>query len=209
MMRWLRPSSAQIGRFLKEQKHAPFSYSHVGATQTTPPQGHRINHARAILGHGEASFTAACAALKNWEMFKQPWTRIEPQAAPLRENEVVAILARVLGVWFVNACRIIYVVDEAGDTVRRFGFGFGTLAHHVAQGEERFLVEWNQSSGEVHFEVLSFCKPRFWGMKLLPGLAMQCQKQFAQGAVERMRRAVAASIKPEAGKALAMQAASR
>jgi len=47
----------------------------------------------------------------------------------------VAILARSIGLWWLNACRIVYVVDK----VDKFGFAYGTLPDHAGSGEER----WN------------------------------------------------------------------
>ena len=38
-----------------------------------------------------------------------------------------------LGLWWLNACRIVYVVDEAGP-VTRFGFAYGTLPGHAGSG---------------------------------------------------------------------------
>ena len=51
---------------------------------------------------------------------------------------MVAILARSIGLWWLNACRIVAVVDEDGP-VKRFGFAYGTLPDHAGSGEERFL----------------------------------------------------------------------
>ena len=53
----------------------------------------------------------------------------------------------LLGLWWLNACRIVYVVDEAGP-VTKFGFAYGTLPGHAGTGEERFLVEWDRASDE-------------------------------------------------------------
>ena len=39
----------------------------------------------------------------------------------------------LLGLWWLNACRIVYVVDEAGP-VTRFGFAYGTLPGHAGSG---------------------------------------------------------------------------
>ena len=67
-------------------------------------------------------------------------------------------MARRLGLWWLNACRIVYVVDEEGP-VTRFGFAYGTLPGHAGAGEERFLVEWDRASGEVWYDILAFSRP--------------------------------------------------
>ena len=36
-------------------------------------------------------------------------------------------MGRAIGFWWLNACRIVYVVDEAGP-ITQFGFAYGTLA---------------------------------------------------------------------------------
>ena len=55
----------------------------------------------------------------------------------------------------VNACRVVYVVDEE-EPIQRYGFAYGTLPDHAETGEERFLVEWNRASGEVWYDILAF-----------------------------------------------------
>jgi uncharacterized protein (UPF0548 family) len=57
-------------------------------------------------------------------------TLIEP-------GQTVAVLTRVCGLWSLNACRIVYVIQED----RRFGYAYGTLPEHAESGEERFLVD--------------------------------------------------------------------
>ena len=71
----------------------------------------------------------------------------------------MAVIARRLGLWWLNACRIVYVVDEPGP-VSRYGFAYGTLPDHAGSGEERFLVEWDRASGEVWYDILAFSRPQ-------------------------------------------------
>ena len=60
--------------------------------------------------------------------------------APITEGTVVGVLGRHFGVWSLNACRIVYVIEEQASPLRRYGFAFGTLPAHVERGEERFTV---------------------------------------------------------------------
>ena len=69
------------------------------------------------------------------------------------------MIARRFGLWWLSACRIVYVVDEA-EPISRFGFAYGTLPDHAGTGEERFLVEWDRQSGEVWYEILAFSRPQ-------------------------------------------------
>ncbi len=80
------------------------------------------------------------------------------QESPIETGAVVAVIARLLGLWWLNACRIVYVVDEPGP-IRRFGFAYGTLPDHAGTGEERFLIEWDVASGAVWYDILAFSRP--------------------------------------------------
>src|SRR5436190_617135 len=83
---------------------------------------------------------------RRWEQFRRGWVGAWPPGTPIRAGEVVAIVARLAGLWWLSACRIVYVMDEPGP-VRRYGFAYGTLPDHAGAGEERFLVEWDRESG--------------------------------------------------------------
>jgi uncharacterized protein (UPF0548 family) len=126
-----KPSERLILDFLEQQRHEPFSYSEVGLSLDGTPAGYDLDHNRVILGKGRRVFEASCDALKRWEMFPGPWTRIEPPGTLIQEGNVVAMLAHVSGLWWLNACRILYLLDES-EPLRRFGFAYGTLPRHVA-----------------------------------------------------------------------------
>ena len=115
-----KPSVESIRSFLTAQSKLPFSYSAVGATATTPPAGYVVDHTRIKLGEGEPVFHAAKAALERWEHFRLGWVETWPQDVPIKPGEVVAILGRAGGLWWLNSCRIVYVVDESGP-ITQFG----------------------------------------------------------------------------------------
>jgi uncharacterized protein (UPF0548 family) len=102
---------------------------------------------------------------------------------------VVAVVARVLGVWWVNACRVVYAVDEAGP-VCRFGFAYGTLPGHAESGEERFQVEWDRSDDAVYYDILAFSRPRHLLARLGYPLTRRTQRRFARDSAAAMLRAV-------------------
>src|SRR4051812_15333857 len=110
-----RPTADDVGRFLEVQRGLAVNY------QSGLLAGFQVDQARAELGRGEACFLAACAAIKDWRMFPSEWTGISPSRAPIEVNQVVAVLARVCGVWWLNCCRIVAVTDDH-EPVRRFGF---------------------------------------------------------------------------------------
>ena len=54
----------------------------------------------------------AKAALGRWQQFRLGWVEVWSPETPIQTGEVVAVIARNLGLWWLNACRIVYVVDE-------------------------------------------------------------------------------------------------
>jgi uncharacterized protein (UPF0548 family) len=101
----------------------------------------------------------------------------------------VAVIARNLGLWWINACRIIYLVDEK-EPARRYGFAYGTLPDHAEMGEERFLVELDRASGEVWYDILAFSRPQHLLTWLGYPYVRRVQKRFAKDSAAAMIRSV-------------------
>jgi uncharacterized protein (UPF0548 family) len=97
--------------------------------------------------------------------------------------------AHALGLWWLNACRIVYVIDEAAP-VRRFGFAYGTLPAHVEEGEERFSIE-QLADGSVWYDLRAFSRPRYWPVRLAKPVARRLQRRFVRESQAAMQRAVA------------------
>jgi len=186
MIRFRCPTPAALDAFRAAQAELPFTYPSVGSTATTPPPGYTVDRTRVQLGEGEAVFRAARAALERWEQFNLGWVKALPTDLPLRAGEVVAVVARLVGVWWVNACRIVYAVDEP----TRFGFAYGTLPDHAESGEERFLVEWDQTTDAVWYDIVAFSRPRHPLARLGYPLTRRAQRRFAHDSADAMRRAV-------------------
>lgn len=184
-----KPSPASIGDFRTAQTKLDFSYAAVGATATVPPAGYVVDRTRFHLGNGEQVFQAAKRAFERWEQFHLGWVRAVPADLPIRPGEVIAVVARVLGVWFVNACRVVYVVDEVGPATR-FGFAYGTLPDHVESGEERFVIEWNRSDDSVWYDILAFSRPRNPLARIGYPLTRRFQRRFASHSGLAMKRAI-------------------
>ena len=192
MLSLRKPSAAQIRAFLETQARLDFTYAAVGATAGTPPPGYVVDHTRIRLGDGERVFLAGRAALGRWEQFRLGWVEAEPPETPIKEGQVVAVLARSLGLWSLNACRLVAVVDEDGP-VRRFGFAYGTLPDHAESGEERFLVEWDRSDGGVWYDIRAFSRPRHFLARLGYRWVRRVQKRFGRDSAAAMVRAVGRS----------------
>jgi uncharacterized protein (UPF0548 family) len=186
-----RPTTGQIRAFIVAQAQTPFSYPEVGASRREPPAGYTCDHNRVELGRGRAVFDKAVAALRRWQMFAVDGVELCWPSAPIEAGTTVAILAGGRGVWSLNACRIVYVVDEE-DGLTRIGFAYGTLADHVVRGEERFLIEWSRQSDAVHYDLLAFSRPGSLLVGLGRPLLRMVQRRFARHSLDAMRRAVSA-----------------
>jgi uncharacterized protein (UPF0548 family) len=183
-----RPSSEAIRAFLASQANLGFTYAAVGATASAPPEGYAVDHTRTKLGVGEEVFTKAKAALQRWEQFRLGWVEAWSPEATIASGDGVAVVARVLGLWWLNACRVVYVVDEPGP-VSRYGFAYGTLPDHAGAGEERFLVEWDRASGKVWYDILAFSRPRLFLTQLGYPYMRWVQKRFGRESAAAMLKA--------------------
>jgi uncharacterized protein (UPF0548 family) len=184
-----KPSAESTRRFLARQADLPFTYAAVGATAGVAPVGFVVDRARVRLGTGEGVFRAACAALRRWEQFRLGWVEAGPPDTPIRAGAVVAVAGRAVGLWWLNACRIVYVTDVAGP-VERFGFAYGTLPGHAASGEERFLVEWDREDDDVWYDILAFSRPNHWLTRLGYPVVRRLQRRFGRDSAASMLRAV-------------------
>ena len=189
-----RPSAETMREFLASQSRLGFTYSAVGATASVPPAGYLVDHTRIKLGQGEATFTKAKDALGRWDEFRLGWLEAWSPQTPIQVAEVVAVVARNLGLWWLNACRIVYVVDEVG-SVSRYGFAYGTLPDHAGTGEERFLVEWDHASGDVWYDILAFSRPHHFLTRLGYPYMRRVQKRFGKESAAAMLRAVGGKSK--------------
>ncbi len=188
MLSLRRPSTETIRKFLAVQSKLGFTYTAVGATASVPPAGYAVDHTRVKLGEGDEVFARGRAALERWEQFHLGWVEVHSPQTRICTGEVVAVIARPIGLWSLNACRIIEVIDENGP-VRRFGFAYGTLPDHAATGEERFLVEWDQTSGEVWYDILAFSRPHQFLSRLGYWSMRRVQKRFRRESAAAMVRA--------------------
>ena len=184
------PTTVAITHFLQEQAVQPFSYPAIGATQSTPPAGYVVDHNCVQLGRGPACYEAACAALQRWEMFNLGWLHLCWPTTPVTTGATVGVLAQVFGIHILNACRIVYTIDETTVDATRYGFAYGTLPGHIEQGEERFLIEWRHTDDSVWYDILAFSQPHHWLIRLGYPVARIFQKRFGRDSKAAMWRAI-------------------
>lgn len=167
----------------------PYSYEHVGATRTTPPEGWNVDRYGGVVGHGADDWARAKKAVDDLVMFDLGWTHLM-QHNGVRPGVEVVFAAWLFGVWTVNACRIVYTVDDSDDTRARYGFAYGTLGQHALRGEELFCAEWDKQTDEVRFEVFKFSKPQHLVVQLFMPVARYFQERFNRDCIDRVRREV-------------------
>lgn len=190
MFQLTRPTQEKIAQFLADQGALPFTYPHVGATANTPPAEYDCDRARFLLGQGQSAFNAGCEALRAWTQFDLGWTAALPRVTPLEKDRCVAVVARALGLWTMNAARIVYVISSN----TQFGFAYGTLPGHVESGEERFLIELDTATGDVWYDILAFSRPNHPLAKLAYPLVRRLQEKFRQDSAKAMLRAVSKTL---------------
>jgi uncharacterized protein (UPF0548 family) len=161
----------------------------VGDTAGATPAGYVVDLTRVELGKGQRVFERAKAGLESWEQFRLGWLEAWPGDTPIEAGRAVAVVAHVIGAWWLNACRIVYVVDEQRP-IRRFGFAYGTLPGHIEAGEERFLLEWDPANDTVSYDIRAFSRPRHVLARLGYPLVRRMQKQFGRDSAAAMRRHV-------------------
>ena len=200
-----KPSQEIVAQFIASQRELPFSYAAVGATKVAAIAdglpGYNVDHNRIRLGEGAETYRRAVAALKSWRQFELGWVTVVPPGEPLDVGTTVAVRFRVFGLWWLNAARIVYVIDESierglagsGDggqaPTSRFGFAYGTLPDHVERGEERFCVEW-RADDSVWYDIHAFSRPKHPLVRLGYPVARTLQKRFVRESLRVMGKAI-------------------
>ena len=184
-----KPSDERIGKFIESQSRLEFTYPSVGTTRDGDhPSGFVVDHNRIRLGEGQATFDVAKRALCDWQHYRFDWIELHRPDGDPEPEQTVGVLARALGLWVLNACRVVYVIEE--QPLRRFAFAYGTLPEHAESGEERFQVEWHPEDDSVWYDILAFSRPNQLFARLAYLYVRRKQKQFAQESMAAMKAAV-------------------
>ena len=187
MFSLFRPSSQQIERFLDEARGLRLSYSPIGLAQSTS-HGFSVDEHTAVVGSGEAAFGRAATALAEWRHFDVGWVELVPRRAPIAPGTVVAVLARHMGFWSLNGCRVVYTLGTPAGP--QFGFAYGTLTAHAESGEELFEITRSPTTGHVAYRVRAVSKQRAALAKLAPAVARSFQRRFRRDSAVALARAI-------------------
>jgi uncharacterized protein (UPF0548 family) len=183
-----RPSREAIDRALNGaalQPACPELLSlREGLTASKLPWGFAHDVSLSEIGRGEAAFARARLALEQWAEFDLGWVRVANASAHVRKGELVAVEARTAQLWSLNLSRIIETVD----TPERFGFLYATTAMHVEEGQERFVIELDRSTGRVLYLIEAVSRPRHLLARVGWPIGRAMQSRFRRESHARMRR---------------------
>jgi uncharacterized protein (UPF0548 family) len=186
-----KPSEYEIRDFLVRQAQSCFSYEAIGVSSgALAPTGYVADHSRALLGHGEHVWHQAVRAINTWQMFNMGWVQLCWPDAAIVEGVNVAVLIQHFGFWSLNGARIVYSFEDDSNSVRRYGFAYGTLLDHGESGEERFSVEWHRRDDSIWYDLFAFSRPRAIWAKIGYPLARWLQRRFRDGSEIAMTKAV-------------------
>lgn len=160
MLSLRRPRPAAVDALLHDQCEEELSYPEVGATQGAFPDGYRHVRHTVELGRGPDVFARASAGLRRWQAHVGAGVTVRPPGAEVDEGLAVVLTVPVAALYVTVACRVVYVLEEPA----RSGFAYGTLPHHLIEGEEKFVVE-RGDDGAVRFSVSAFLRPRGLAMR--------------------------------------------
>lgn len=181
-----KPGRDLINAFIAAQRNQQFSYTEVGSSRDRGPDGYITDHNRIQLGRGDDAFERAKSAIRQWKMFDMPWVHLCWPDTPIEADAFVAVLVWHLGFWSLNACRIVYVIEEHG-ALERYGFAYGTLTEHSERGEERFAVEYDVNDQTVWYDLYAFSRPNLVARLTYP-YTRALQRRFARDSAAAMRK---------------------
>lgn len=160
-----------------------------GLRAGTLPPGFAHDFMQTRIGWGSDAFAAARRAFAQWMQFDLGWVRIANPAATIATGQIVAVEAHTAGLWSVNLSRIVDTVE----TGTRFGFLYATTRHHVEEGQERFLLEFDPVTEAVLYSIEAVSRPRHPLARLGWPFTRAMQHRFARDSHARMLRAVEAA----------------
>jgi len=168
-IRLTRPSTAELRSLAEAGATDALTYGTVGMSATEPPEGYRLVRRSLSLGDSEHAFDRAVEALRHWRVHEGAGLVVQAVGPPTVDS-VVAMAAPLPVGWVDVVCRVVDVVDQPD----RFGFTYGTLSVHPAQGEESFTVI-RMDDGSTAFQIVAVSRPRQFLARAVPAVARRLQ----------------------------------
>lgn len=182
----VKPRSPVLDTLVRDHREMPTTYPDVGGTRAgLPPEYHHVRQV-VELGGGDTVFQRAVEGLRQWQGHLLGGVDVAPHGAPVEEGTVLALAVRIVPVYITVVCRVIYVTEHP----TQFAFAYGTLPHHLIEGEEAFVVERDHNDA-VHFSVVAFFKPRGRAMRSVAPLVHLIDQRLVQRYLRGMQRHVA------------------
>ena len=184
-----RPNYKTLSRFLTQCAGEGLSYNPTALVESS--RSFNVDEQRITLGHGSAVFTKACMCLRTWQHFAFPWIFIYPADAAITSGTTVVVAVRYLGLWWLNACRIVSVVSNEPHS---WGFAYGTLWSHAESGEETFMVSIQPSDRLVTYNLRAASRPRALVARLGYPFTRILQARFRRDSAAAMERAITGGV---------------
>jgi uncharacterized protein (UPF0548 family) len=112
------------------------------------------------------------------------------RGAPLLGRDML-LEARVLGLRFLYACRVAEVRDATDDRATVFGWRYETLASHIEEGYEWFLLSKDHATGEIRFRIEAHWRPStrqpWWTRLGFVLVGQQVRERWRRQAFRRLR----------------------
>ena len=179
-----RPTPAEVSRYRDSQRGRPV-FQRQGDIPDPPPPGFHANRGSTRVGLGSANFEAACDAVRRWEMFPGDWLSVDTHGETVACGVTAAVVARCLGIWTVNCCRVVDVQESD----RRFAFTYATTDQHALEGAERFTVDW-RGDDTVWFSINAIARPCDWIVRVGLPLVKRLQRRFAVESPQAVERSI-------------------
>ena len=175
-------------RFVEAASGLDLTYPEIGASWIGElPHGYVPGISRAVVGSGRGAYEAGIEAMAAWQHFDLGWVR-PLERPPLAEGSLIAFSARSFGLTVLNACRVVRVSPTR--TGPSFGYSYGTVGAHAERGEERFLLEFDETSGDVVYSMHAFARHARWWSTLGGPVVQRLRRKFRDDSTALMRRLV-------------------
>jgi uncharacterized protein (UPF0548 family) len=182
-----RPPARDVEAFLTTSRQLPLSYNPIGLAGQSP-HDFDVDEQVVNVGQGNAAFERAKEALAGWKHFSLGWVELFPAQAAVAPGVVVAVLARHLGFWSLNGCRVVYLIGAR--TEQEFGFAYGTLSNHAEAGEEVFKVAIHPKTGAVSYVIRAVSRARAPIARLGYPVTRALQARFRRDSARALTRAI-------------------